>query len=416
MSLALVVPMLTLFATPGTAATSAASNNSKSTSFGDPTFEQVWSQTDKPVQDKVVERSWMWGPEPFYNSYEPHAESPGGQHMVTYFDKSRMEINDPAVDGNSQWFVTNGLLVVEMISGRMQTGNNLFTPASAAHIPVAGDLVGSPDTPTYASLARVASLKGDNRAPNRSGQPVREGLGRAGNVAIVDDLSGYARYGVYEPTLGHNIADVFWAFMHNRGVTYPNGHYMHDELVVDWLFAMGYPITEPYWVQVKVGGQERWVLVQAFQRRILTFSPDNPAGWKVEMGNVGRAYYDWRYNQQGQPSGPTSTATPTPTRLPAATHTPTPLPKASIMIDPERGGINTHITVYGKYFPAHSAVTISAERSSANYSRTITTVAAQADGSFEVKITLPKDAAHLDEITIAATAMPAPGLLRTAPE
>ena len=39
------------------------------------------------------------------------------------------------------------------------------------------------------------------------------------------------------------------------------------------------------------------VLVQPFQRRVLTYSPDNPSGWQVEMGNVGRHYYLWRYGE-----------------------------------------------------------------------------------------------------------------------
>jgi hypothetical protein len=61
---------------------------------------------------------------------------------------------------------------------------------------------------------------------------------------------------------------------------------------------MGYPISEPYWTKVKVGGVEKDVLVQAFQRRVLTYTPTNPEGWKVEMGNVGRHYYWWRYGKQ----------------------------------------------------------------------------------------------------------------------
>jgi hypothetical protein len=28
---------------------------------------------------------------------------------------------------------------------------------------------------------------------------------------------------------------------------------------------------------------------------VLTFAPDNPAGWQVEMGNVGQHYVAWRY-------------------------------------------------------------------------------------------------------------------------
>jgi hypothetical protein len=61
---------------------------------------------------------------------------------------------------------------------------------------------------------------------------------------------------------------------------------------------MGYPISEPYWARAKVGGVEQDVLVQAFQRRVLTYTPSNPSGWQVEMGNVGRHYYQWRYGRQ----------------------------------------------------------------------------------------------------------------------
>ena len=37
------------------------------------------------------------------------------------------------------------------------------------------------------------------------------------------------------------------------------------------------------------------MLVQAFERRVLTYTPSNSDGWKVEAGNVGRHYYEWRY-------------------------------------------------------------------------------------------------------------------------
>jgi hypothetical protein len=35
--------------------------------------------------------------------------------------------------------------------------------------------------------------------------------------------------------------------------------------------------------------------VQVFERRVLTYTPSNPDGWKVEAGNVGLQYYQWRY-------------------------------------------------------------------------------------------------------------------------
>src|SRR5207248_1642725 len=68
--------------------------------------------------------------------------------------------------------------------------------------------------------------------------------------------------------------------------------------VFDWLSTMGYPITEPYWVRARVLGQDQWLLVQAFQRRVLTYNPANAPAWQVEMGNVGRHYYDWRTTQR----------------------------------------------------------------------------------------------------------------------
>ena len=46
------------------------------------------------------------------------------------------------------------------------------------------------------------------------------------------------------------------------------------------------------------GRTPQWVLVQPFERRVLTYTPSNAAGWHVEMGNVGRHYYSWRYGKQ----------------------------------------------------------------------------------------------------------------------
>ena len=96
-------------------------------------------------------------------------------------------------------------------------------------------------------------------------------------------LEGAARYGYYEPTLGHNIADVFWRWLGTQPV--------------DWVYAVGYPLSEPYWTNAVIGGENVWVLVQAFERRVLTFVPTAPAAWQIEAGNVGRHYYEWRYGE-----------------------------------------------------------------------------------------------------------------------
>ena len=96
--------------------------------FADPAFQAVWQRTDAPVAEGKVARTWVWGPTPGKSMQEPFAEGPGGSHLVQYFDKARMEINNPNGNPADPFYVTNGLLVVEMISGNMQTGANTFSP------------------------------------------------------------------------------------------------------------------------------------------------------------------------------------------------------------------------------------------------------------------------------------------------
>ena len=105
-----------------------------------------------------------------------------------------------------------------------------------------------------------------------------------------------ARLAHFVPESGHNIPQVFWDYLNASGTIYEGRRYGSGTLV-NWVFTLGYPISEPYWTRIKVGGADRDVLVQPFQRRVLTYSPDNPSGWQVEMGNVGRHYYLWRYGE-----------------------------------------------------------------------------------------------------------------------
>jgi hypothetical protein len=44
-----------------------------------------------------------------------------------------------------------------------------------------------------------------------------------------------------------------------------------------------------------VGGKDYPVLIQAYQRRVMTYTPGFPAGWRVQQGNVGQHYFEWRY-------------------------------------------------------------------------------------------------------------------------
>ncbi len=265
--------------------------------FGDASILKTWSRSDLPIGGGGSGRSWMWGPGLFDQRRESYAESPGGVRTVFYFDKSRMEINRPGgpPDVNDLFYVTNGLLPIELMSGKLKTGDGASEGRQPANIPVAGDSQGNPNTPTYAAFGRVSTLNGDNRQGDRTGQLVLDSMTGGGQTG---SNPGYSERGVrlakYIGQSGHNIAAPFWDFMQRSGPVWEDGG-IRNGLVVEWLFAMGYPISEPYWISSRVGGVERQVLVQAFERRVLTYTPDNSDAFKVEMGNVGQHYHLWRY-------------------------------------------------------------------------------------------------------------------------
>ncbi len=248
-------------------------------------FQNTWADADGPVLMDQANRSWLWGPDTFLVGTEPYADSPGGEREIAYFDKSRMEINNPDADPSSQWFVTNGLLVRDMIRGVVQTGHQQFEEREPAQIAIAGDnLQWNPDAPTYASLREHSAMNDGHREPDRTGEEVRTWLTNDGTLHHGDDVPGGVHYAHYDETTGFNVADVFWDWISGAD------HY-------DWIYAVGHPITDPHWVYTNVDGEPTWVLAQAFQRRLLTFTPDHDPAWQLEMGNVGRHYFTWRYDE-----------------------------------------------------------------------------------------------------------------------
>jgi len=260
--------------------------------FADSSFDRVWQRTERPIVEQRTTRSWMWGPHGLMARTEGYVQSASGLRQVQYFDKARMEVNNPRGDRNSQWFVTTGLLVVELISGKTQIGDNEFVQHAPAAIPIAGD-ANDANAPTYASFGGVSGLQpGD-----RTGQLPAETIDRAGQVgSYAGPQRQETRLAHFVPESGHNVPQVFWNYLNSSGTIYDQGY--RSGLLVDWAFTLGYPISEAYWTRIRVGGVERDVLVQTFQRRVLTYSPDNPSGWQVEMGNVGRHYYFWRYGEE----------------------------------------------------------------------------------------------------------------------
>lgn len=274
--------------------------------FGSPAFQKTWLHADGPVDTGAAQRSYLWGPTALATVHEFYQDAPGQTRLVEYFDKTRMELNNPYSDPNSPYYVSNGLLVVELISGNMQVGNNTFqNRGSADFVPIAGDPNNqgqNPNAPTYASFLHHASLDPAtdtaNKATTAVGSTVTATIDRAGNIGSTQAFTSDSntKIAFYDQNLGHNIPAAFWTYLNQTGLTENADGTRSTGKVFDWYSAMGFPITEAYWTKATVAGKQNVdVLVQAFQRRVLTYTPSNPANFKVEMGNVGQHYLEWRY-------------------------------------------------------------------------------------------------------------------------
>ncbi|CAN5646607.1 hypothetical protein BH23CHL2_BH23CHL2_03700 [soil metagenome] len=263
-------------------------------------FGSTWERTDQPVLEGVANRTWMWGPQPFTEILsEPYAEAPGGERSVRYYDKARMEVTDPNADPDSVWYVTNGLLVVELVTGRMQVGDNEFVERSTAQVNVAGD-ASDPNGPTYATMAEVL-----DEPATPVGDLLTTRIDRNGNLTNDPSLADQGVTAAHHvPETDHSVAAPFWDFMNSSGTVYQDGQYITADLFLNPFFATGFPIAEAYWADVLVGGESRLVLMQCFERRCLTYTPGNSPGFITEAGNVGQHYHTWRYGDDPAPPPP----------------------------------------------------------------------------------------------------------------
>ena len=245
--------------------------------FAAPAFSQRWRQDEQITPN-------FWGPLDLASngvteSYVEGVAGPAcppnqpcpqylvkGKRLVQYFDKGRMELTTPGAT------VTSGLLVRELISGRMQVGDTAFENREPAHISVAGD----PDNlfPLYSDLTAPLPPQ-----PLAAGSSVQTELTPNGPQAAAPmPQNAAAAIATTDSATGFPLPRIFADFRAQAGVE-----------------TIGLAITPPFWVQVKVAGIPRRVLMQAFERRVLTYNAANPDPFKVEFGNVGQHYYRWRY-------------------------------------------------------------------------------------------------------------------------
>lgn len=238
------------------------------------TFQKQWHTGEDIARN-------LWGPSLIAPKEEAYTDAPGGYRLVQYFDKGRMELAD-AKTGT----VTNGLLATELISGQIQIGADAFESHDPAAIPIAGD----PDSPgpTYATLSgHAATLLAT--APSKIGTTVSASVSAAGDVSDEPSTSAAdvriiatadTTLSVYDSVTKHNVPAAFTAYRARTGLS-----------------VIGYAKSEPFIATVKVAGVQRQIVVQVFERRVLTYNAANSADFKVEMGNIGQHYYRWRYGQ-----------------------------------------------------------------------------------------------------------------------
>jgi len=254
-------------------------------------------------QWQVGERSKsnFWGPlsTAHDGQMEKYKEAPGGQRLVQYFDKARMELTNPTSDT-----ITNGLLTVELKTGRVQFGNDTYEQRQPARVNIAGD-PGS-NGPTYADLVQL-----QEHFPHKD--QVEVGLSRYANgrfdiLAFNDPL--YDVIGMGGTTDGNTLG----TYLEDPSGRY--GQYVFPAFA-DFIRSLslpmdqttGYPTSPLFIAQVKIAGTPTYVAIQAFERRVLTYNPHNPGDAKVEFGNIGQHYYQWRYGNGTVATG-TGTATP----------------------------------------------------------------------------------------------------------
>lgn len=286
------------------------------TRFHGPAIEARWKADETALLN-------FWGPlgtAREFGESEPYREAPGGRRNVQYFDKGRME--------DSGGSVTSGLLATEMVTGKVQVGNDMFETRTPARVPVAGD----PDNtgPTYAEMATLPEFRpkpsGGIDMPYllyRGGQFV--GLSYDTNEQVIlvkSDPNGPAFTYMGDPGMKYG-AFVFQPF------------YEFINTLPDGLSRIGYPIRPYFMADVKIGGVTTRVVVQAFERRVLTYNPKNPQASRVEFGNIGQHYHRWRYEQPVMTAASTPTAVATPAATPAAIPTTAATPTVAVTATPD---------------------------------------------------------------------------------
>jgi len=256
--------------------------------FADPQFQQTWQQGESGVPN-------FWGPLATARDgqREAYKEGTGGQRLVQYFDKARMELAHFPFTG-----VTTGLLTIELKTGAMQTGDAAFEQKQPAKVGLVGDPGSS--GPTYSDLALLPEK--DVRTSPSAASAVAPYFYQDGKFGQAQNLPDRASK-IPQSRFSYRLDEPSGRY--GQYVFYPFWDYIQS-LPLPVSQTTGYAISPLIWVHATVGGRPTEVLVQAFERRVLTWNESNLSGKEVEFGNIGQHYYTWRYGSNPSPQAATA--------------------------------------------------------------------------------------------------------------
>jgi hypothetical protein len=222
-----------------------------------------------------------------------------------------------------------------MMTGRIQVGYEDFVEVEPASLSAVGD----PNTyPTYVDLQSLYQAP-DANTPEETGVPATRLLQPDGSLTSFLDYQDDPATLLLDSPNAYGVPRGFLDFQHSYGIIYRDGR--AEQAVQGPVyfpkFVFGFPVTRAYWVNSRVGGHDMPILFQVFERRVLTYNPANSPGARVEMGNVGQHYFNWRYTQLDMDMVPASDTT----NDPASTPTPPPLSQHE---EVNLFGMNTYIT------------------------------------------------------------------------
>jgi hypothetical protein len=169
-----------------------------------------------------------------------------GGYVAQYFEKGRLE-DHRSEQVSLDWAFMYGRLATELI----ERGGTWLVDGT---------------TLTYGELKHHSDPAHRTAAPPDF----------AGGIAAGD--AGW--FVPYDPQLrpapGYVVPAYFWKYV-TRADLFPSG----------WLHDIGLPVSDAFRSTAIKDGKSRDIVVQAFERAVLTYDSRNPADWQVERANIG---------------------------------------------------------------------------------------------------------------------------------